>query len=391
MISLVRVLILLIFLLVPLLGPGDLGYEQTKVLFFIIITSVTGFLWLYLIIQGKVKIAWNQTNKLCLIFIIWLLVASIFGSDPKASIFGKQPYIQGWILYLYFFILFLIIRSIKISKIHLAAALSLSAIIVSYAAIKDWMLINIFGFYIPTYAGRVVSTFGQPNFYSGFLLIVLPFIYYGRKSLSFQKFYLTALMLSVVGILASESRASIIILFGLMLFWLLKNLKYRKLAFGIYGFFIAISFIFFVHKEILQPSSVEWLFHNAPEKRAVFWPVLFEQYSKKWIAGYGLENIDTSFAKYEKFHEQRSPAYFGIKNLIVDRSHNYILDLLIFSGIFGTLIWILLVVSLLRKAKGVLLLSLIIYLLWIQLQNQSVVHLMYFWLVAGLIDQQSNT
>ena len=30
--------------------------------------------------------------------------------------------------------------------------------------------------------------------------------------------------------------------------------------------------------------------------------------------------------------------------------------------------------------------SLILYLIWVQFQNQSIIHLIYFWLLAGIID-----
>ena len=110
--------------------------------------------------------------------------------------------------------------------------------------------------------------------------------------------------------------------------------------------------------------------------------------------GYGLENISSAFSSYfGRFNVNtlNSASFHGLKNLVVDRSHNYTLDLLFFSGILGFLAWIVLVWQLFRKIKSkVLLASLIIYLVWIQLQIQSVVHLMYFWLLVGLIDQEDS-
>ena len=41
------------------------------------------------------------------------------------------------------------------------------------------------------------------------------------------------------------------------------------------------------------------------------------------------------------------------------------------------------------RGKNVLVFSLVLYLIWIQFQNQSVVHLIYFWLLVGMVDQSS--
>jgi hypothetical protein len=34
--------------------------------------------------------------------------------------------------------------------------------------------------------------------------------------------------------------------------------------------------------------------------------------------------------------------------------------------------------------------ALLLYLIWVQFQVQSVVHLMLFWLIAGLVDKEKN-
>ena len=365
----------------------DFGFEESKVIFFILAISAAGLIWV-MKSWNKLKIEWTDLKLASLFFTGALFLTSVTGMDLKSSFLGKDPYFQGIIFYAYLFLFSLMVSTIRLELKKVTTVLALSSLIVSILAIVQALQLYILNMDIPNYAGRVVSTFGQPNLYAGFLIMSVPFIYFGMQKFNWKRFYLVCLTLSGIAIVISASRISIILLFGFLVFPLFKNLK-GKLLLGVAGFFVILSIIFFFQKEILQPKSSEWLFHNAPEKRVIFWPVLLEQYSKRWVQGYGLENIDIAFARYERFHEQRSPAYYGIKNLIVDRAHNYILDLLIFSGIFGTIIWILLVVSLFRKAKGVLLMSLVIYLSWIQLQNQSVVHLMYFWLAAGLIDQES--
>jgi len=54
---------------------------------------------------------------------------------------------------------------------------------------------------------------------------------------------------------------------------------------------------------------------------------------------------------------------------------NYTLDLLMFSGGLGFISWLLLITIVLRKnIRPLLLAGFIIYLIWIQLQIQSIVH-----------------
>lgn len=122
-----------------------------------------------------------------------------------------------------------------------------------------------------------------------------------------------------------------------------------------------------------------------PEKRIYIWPVVGELITEKPLLGYGLENLRTVFptADLASFH--------GIKNLQVDRAHNYILDLLFFSGSLGFLLWLWMVILLSRRAKSDLLLSaLVLYLVWALFQNQSVVELIYFWMLVGVITVDNN-
>ena len=204
-------------------------------------------------------------------------------------------------------------------------------------------------------------------------------------------------LVSIAGLILSYSRASILILGGLLLVFLLFRLN-QRIHIVIVSLVLVIvasvlSFKFgsgLIYQEIKAPFNQQWLIDNSPEKRIFIWPIILEFISQRPILGYGLENLRVAFSKYERFHEQRDPVYFGIKNLIIDRSHNYSLDLLFSSGFLGFLIWIFLVVILLKKARGILLLSLIIYLVWIQLQVQGIVHLMYFWLLGGLVDQDGS-
>lgn len=203
-------------------------------------------------------------------------------------------------------------------------------------------------------------------------------------------------LLILSAILLSYSRIAIFAISALMIFWLIKNFRSKLLVWSaslaLIGAIIFLSFKLssgILYEEIISPQSKQWLINNAPEKRVIIWPIIFEFISQRPILGYGLDNLDKLFSGYQKFHGDRDPAYYGINNLNIDHSHNYMLDLLTFSGSLGLLAWLGLIFMLFKKAKGTgLLIPFLIYLFWIQFQVQGIVHLLYFWLLVGLLDRK---
>ncbi len=383
-----------VLFILPLLGVGnDFGYEQTKVLFFIFSISLLGFLW-----RGK-GLKWTLISKVGGVFILTLFVTSLMGADSKSSFLGKSPYFQGLFLYCYLYLFYLIVKTFEIELSKYVLVLSVSALIVSLLAIKDWLLLNIFHQFVPTYANRIVSTFGQSNFLGGFLLLTIPFSYLIFKLGKHKLVGISSLILSITGIFLSESRAAMVILFIMLFCWYINfliNFK-RRIAFLIIGLF-TLFFIFIANQtwkglwaiEVEQSFDSQWLIYNSPEKRIFFWPVIIELINRRMLTGYGLENLSSAFSHYPNFYtkEAKPAQYFKLRELNLDRSHNYILDLLVFSGLLGCVAYIIFVIQLLGTKNKLLLTSLLIYLVWSQFQNQSIVHLTYFWLVAGLIDRK---
>ena len=409
----IKLLLLTIFL-TPLIGAyQSFGYEQIKVLFFIVSITLIGFLWIF----SKPKLEWNLIKLASFIFILTLFLTSVLGVHPKNSFLGAEPYFQGLLVYAYLFLFSLMVSVSDIKMERWAYILVGSATIVGLLAIGDWIQVNLLGHQIPTYAGRVVSTFGQPNFYGGFLLLTLPFFRYllASKGAALRTWVMVGFLISLIAIILSTSRVAFLGAAGLILFWLIGELPFKKLILGTISVILLIIFVSsinssggWVEKELLLPKST--INPDLPtigvEKRYYFWPVLWQLILQKPINGYGLENIAPAFSSYFEINKHAlfeenlkvKPYLFGLKDLNLDRSHNYILDLLFFSGILGLLSWLVLVIVTIKKLtqkyddrhKNVLLVSLVTYLIWIQFQNQSIVHLIYFWLLVGLIDNSNK-
>ncbi len=406
-ISRLKYILLLVVLLLPLLGVSKgLGFEQIKVFFFILSITLMGFLWM-----GR-GFKWSLISIISSLFILILLITSLLSLNIQTSFLGSFPYFQGWILYSYLFLFYLMVKTFKIELKNYAIVLSVSALIVALLAVQDWILLNIFHQQVITYAGRVVSSFGQPNFYAGFLLLTLPFSYFLFKN-SNKKLQILGWgsgMLSFIGILLSYSRAAVLLGLGLLVFALTSQLRVKKILIII--LFILLGSIFlsikfssgFVWQEFFQPATVATpdLTQQSAESRVYIWPQALKIISQKPILGYGLENINTSFSNYflvnkhALFEENLHivPILLSLRDLDIDRTHNYTLDLLLFSGILGLAAWIGVILLAFKKIlqdkvsieNNILLVGLVTYLVWIQFQNQSVVHLVYFWLIVGLID-----
>lgn len=402
--QLINTLLLITVFSIPLLGAnGNFGYEQIKILFFILSTTLIGSIWLI----NKPKIRWGLINVVALLFVLILLFTSIVGINSKTSFLGSPPYFHGWIIYIYLWLFSVLVSNSKNKFDEWVKLFTISSALVGILVIKDWILITLLNVPIPTYAGRVASTFGQPNFYAGFLLLTLPF------SLNLKnKMGILSVLISMIAILISGSRIAILLLSSLLVFWfLLKTNSKKWIAGGVlcYALLLGVGLYFSVRlstglvwQEIIEPFRLQSVASANPsdsvEKRFYMWPLAWKIINQRPFLGSGLENINQAFNNYFTdnkhvlFEENLHPSSMLIrfKDLTIDRSHNFPLDLLLFSGILGFASWGLLNYLLIRRAQNkVLFVSLILYLVWVQFQNQSIVHLMYFWLLTGIITQDA--
>lgn len=388
-------LLLIGFCLIPLVYLPTIGYEQTKVLAFILLVNAGLLVW---IIQGvgKFKIRFGSINPLfmlSLLFIVVLTTASVLGINPGRSFIGNPPYFQGVLLYLELFIFSILVSRTRLAFSFWALGLSLSAIYISAQAIIEFGLIQ-FQQPVLTYAGRVISTFGQPNLYSGFLVLILPLSYsLARSKGRLAMIGWVAILLSSVGIVLSFSRAAIAML-GLVFFiWLIsqianKILRWSVCLFALNVVIVSLMLSFYLQSglfwgEYYLPRTQRWLIDNAPEKRLFIWTEAIEMAQKKPFLGYGLENNTDIFAGFNQ--DLPSPWYFGMKNLYLDRSHNFFLDLLLSTGIVGVISFLALCFGVVWFCgSSVLRLTLSIFILWSLVQIPSVLHLELLFLMVGL-------
>lgn len=397
--------LILLYLIIPMLSANQMfGYEKIKVIFFLLMVTISGAGWFIgsFVAPSRYEISWTLINKTALGFILILTVTSLTGINYASSFFGNDPYFQGLIVYLYLYLLYLMVKTVPVRLKVWIWIFSASSVIVSFFALRDFVLLHFLNISIPTFSGRVVSSFGQPNLYSGFILLCLPFSLFlfgrsGRFGFWGRIGMFAVLLVQVLAIGASFSRASILLIVPLLLLWAVKKFHDRLVliigGIGVVGVIIAMGLsVYFssgvIYTEIVAPLENRWMGQNSPERRYYIWYIIFDSIKQRPLQGYGLDNLVWVFGKSYNPNSELPPFYHTVKDLVVDRSHNYSLDLIVFSGILGFLSWIGLIWALLRKDKSKLLaVWLLIYLLWIQFQIQGIVHLMMFWMVVALIDK----
>lgn len=399
---LIKALLLLIIFSTPIVSNiYYFGFEQSKVLVFLILTFLAGLFWIVYSTINDLKIKLSTINYLSLFFIFILFLTSLNGINFKVSLFGKDPYYQGLILYSFLFLFSLLVSNFPINFKVWSMIILLSSLIISLIAIKQYIYFQFLKIPQILYAGRVVSTFGQPSFFAGYLLFALPLIYFLKpKENKLKLLWLIEFLIILIGIVLSFSKTALIILVVLVFIWLMSFLKnkYLKSFLILFSIISIISASYFslkfqsgaVWDEFGLPYSDEWLINNSPEKRTFIWPIALYMFNKNPIFGVGLENFYGAFPKFKDF-EQRPKQFHKLKDLIIDRSHNYFLDLLVFSGILGFFAFIMLFLFMITKSTSALFsIWLLIYLLWTALQPQSIVHLIFFWWLVGYLTEYNE-
>lgn len=360
-------LILLMFIL-SVFAYSKIGYEGTKVYLFLILSFLTVFDLLIFKIIKLIK----SLNKIDLIYLIWvgiLLLSSLLGIYPIQSILGGSYRHQGVI---FFFSLWVIAKLTlfqnekykKVLEKVIIYSLLFQSILVIVQTIFKINLLN----------ERAIGTLGEPNAVAGLFVLGIYFFLKDKKKISDYSIidYLILLIIFIATVL-TKSRIGIlsfclVTILSFFSFHKLRNVK-RGLLFLLFGLIITLSLIL-----IKRPISIY-------EDRILFWKLAINQIQKKPILGFGAESGEEVFNI--AFKENKMPLY----ELIVDRSHNIIIDIILWSGLLGLSVfiyWLYKVFILLILSKETLkIYSIIGFLFFSFLQPLGVIHWLFFILIIN--------
>src|SRR3990167_5697648 len=382
--------------IIPLLGfTGALGFEGVKVVGLYLLTSVALFVWGVKLAKLKKNFQLSKAWILPALFLLTLLISSLKSKEPVTSLIGEYPYFQGWLSYLFLIFLAVLIAKSKIRQEWIEFSLILSSLFVSLVALKEAFLVYVLHHSVNLYAGRVGSTFGQANFYSGFLLHCLPLVV---KHLQ-RRWGKITFGLLMLGILISLSKLAISLLAGFCFYLIIRAYpKFRKWTLTCLVIVILFSQILsrerhsgIWYSEVVDPQTASWLQLHAPEKRIFIWQFAQRVILQKPLLGFGLDQVQVAFREYPA---PLLPAVYRdvLKDLYITRTHNYLLDLLIFGGLVSLLAWSGVIWQFFkRKTAPEFKEMMILYLIWSFWQNQSIVHLMIFWVFVGLSIRLNET
>lgn len=323
-----------------------LAFELPKVFLLYLFSALT----IYILLASGYKFGnLTKISWIFLIFFAWIIVTSIFGLSLQQSFWGSYFRMQGiltWGCYaLLFFISGKLFESASFRK-HVSIAILISSSTIASLATAQFILLWFFSNTSQLlYSGRVISTFGQPNFLGAYLVMSLPFAWFLLKVVS-QRWKILVwlgLVTIILGIFSTLSRSAYIGLFVLAMIWGFYH--YRLLLAG-----IIISVMIFAILANLFPHLVytQWYRFQVDtiskwtaENRQVIAKKSLELILQKPLTGYGLENFSLAFPKVVSIND------LGLKDIVVDSSHNFFLDLVVQTGFVGLALFLLLLIVIL--------------------------------------------
>lgn len=345
--SLISLIILSIFIILPIilniLGNLNMNiiYSTWPITNYIL--AIFGFLLLLIdIIYEKPKI-----TKLIIISIIYLtilLLACIFSNNPSLSLFGSMYRNETYFMYLaYFIFLYLGTNLNNEDQIFFIKELIIITVIISlitgfstpkYSIIKENLLKNVF--YNVNHLG----------YYLSISSLLGAFIFLNNKKHKYL--YLLFYIISIAALISNNTFGSYLgILISLLILLIIfiknkqpvKNIILIILPFILLSLFITnknnsivitnFKDLFKDTKEITESYKQNKNFDGEEIKKAgnrmELWTNGVKIIKERPLLGYGLENIQTEYAKY---------------NVNADRPHNCFLEIWLNMGVIGVIIYL---------------------------------------------------
>jgi len=324
-------------------------FITTKAFYFRILIELALPFYLYLIFSNKdlrpnLK---NPLNILMLVFLAISLLSGIFGENIVRSLWGNFERMGGvfylvHLTLLYFYVLLLGQSGGGYIKRFLQGLIGVSLIVT---------LNGIFGMLggptlvlDPSLPSRASSTLGNPIFFASFLILPMFFslFFASQAEKKWSKvLYIFAALLQLIGILQSGTRgAAVGLVLGVfaaaVLFVILtQKQKYKNFAAGgILLFILTVALLFSFNQKLPQGSTLRRVFNlrdSNSNSRIIQWKIGIQGFKDHILLGTGPENYYVTGNKYynsELYKYDRS--WF-------DKPHNYLLEILITTGILGFL------------------------------------------------------
>ena len=346
-------LLLFVPLLVVTKGAYPYVFYKTIIVEFLAVASFFTYLFLALGNWKKYRPQFNWLTGSIFAWLVWMFIASIFGSNWQVSWWGDWQRSEGLILIAALMLwlvgaqaIFIKNDWIKLIKISVGVSGLISVLAFIQAAGTSIT-------FLPT-ADRVSSTLGNAAFLATYCLwhIGLALYLYFCENKGYKKYaYLLFLLINLAAMLLTGTRSAVVGLMAAVGFILLivvisyfrkKSFNNKKRRILIALVIIALIGIGLVFKMIPVPEKVQRLFNWSSssvtaQTRLIMWKVGAYGALQSPVLGYGYENFEPVFDKY-------APAkYYQLANTEswVTRAHNVYIDNLVYGGFVGLILYLL--------------------------------------------------
>ena len=366
-----------------LLNRGTVGmffpFISGKNIVFRVLVEIAFAGWIILALRNhtyRISIKKSPLTIAYIIFIIILLLADLFGADPKNSMWSNFERMEGFVghvhFFLYFFVLTAMLHTLKewqtMLKVFLAG--NVAVLTYGYAQLMGAPLyifsenlpakvVTWFATTFPVHQGgnRLDATIGNSAYYAIFCLMsafIAGILWSQLSNPKSARFYPILIVLNLIAIFYSGTRGTMIgVMVGLLVTLVIiatkEKGKPRKIFFGVFTGLILALVLLFASKntEFVKSSSQLYRFASISPtdltggSRIAIWKVSYDAFLERPILGYGQDNFSYIYAR--KFNAEKmwnlEPWY--------DRSHDVFFDWLIAGGILGLISYLsLYVVSL---------------------------------------------
>ncbi|MBU0613044.1 O-antigen ligase family protein [Patescibacteria group bacterium] len=275
-------------------------------------------------------------------FIFFLILSTVFSAYHYNSILGLVMYT---LIIGAFWLVFQFVESGKQFRI-IIFTLSAVALIAALNGIVNF-------FQLQDITLGVASFFGWRNIFAGFILLTLPITltqFLVEKQRREQTFFGITTVLLAINLYFTFSQASwlaMTIVFILTI-WLLRKVPTKQLLTRLLFVIVIITVLIFGLLQLHAPSNGESIQQasaiqsNAVNNRIDYWKTSWEMFTHNPVVGVGIGNFETIYT-----HFQQNVWSFSVS------PHNSILLFLTELGVFGFLVFMFFLFSIVRKARDV--------------------------------------
>lgn len=357
-------------------------FEIPKVFIFGLFIKVLAICCIVFLLKKKSNWKVNKPISILLIlFFVWSLISSFFGSDIVKSLLGNYFRKDGLLtlIDLIAFSFFLSFFWKENFKKYISFSIFFSSLILSVVAIVE-ILTNKFGL-------GSSATFGNPVFLAGYLALTLPFSYYLFRITKRAKLLIfLGLMIVFSSLILIKVTAAIL---TVLLFLLLVIIFQMKNKFKYILFVLMFILGLFIFMRWLNDFKDDYIHLSRSEGRVRIFRNLGFAIALRPLIGYGWANVDYAFEKIEW-------PLITTDDIYLDKAHSEILEISVTTGIIGLVIYLVIVALVLKKSikkmiqsknevwEFTMLSVLILYLFHSQTNIISIVEQMFFWFVVGI-------